>query len=88
MQFMPATARSIGIDPWDEDQAIDGGARHLRALLDRYDGRVSLALAGYNAGTGAVDKYGKAVPPYKETQGYVRSIKAMLPTNIDPRKGA
>jgi soluble lytic murein transglycosylase-like protein len=77
MQFMPGTAASYGIDRWNPHQAIDGAARMYRDLLARYDGNVDLALAGYNAGTGAVDQY-NGVPPYKETRQYVRSIKAML----------
>ena len=71
-QFMPETARALGIDPLDPAQAIEGAARLDRANLDRY-GRWDLALAAYNAGSGAVDKYG-AVPPYAETQRYVQNI--------------
>lgn len=70
MQLMPATARSLGVDPWNPSQNIMGGARHLRALLDRFDGRIDLALAAYNAGSGAVTRYG-GVPPYAETRSYV-----------------
>lgn len=70
MQLMPATARGLGVDPWDPKQNIMGGARHLRALLDRFDGRIDLALAAYNAGSGAVARYG-GVPPYAETRTYV-----------------
>lgn len=70
MQLMPATARGLGVDPWDPRQNIMGGARHLRALLDRFDGRIDLALAAYNAGSGAVTRYG-GVPPYAETRTYV-----------------
>lgn len=70
MQLMPATARGLGVDPWNPAQNIMGGARHLRALLDRFDGRIDLALAAYNAGSGAVTRYG-GVPPYAETRIYV-----------------
>lgn len=77
MQFMPATARTYKVNTTDPASSIDGGARFLRALLDRYDDNIDKALAGYNAGTGAVDRY-KGVPPYKETQHYVKSIKAMI----------
>lgn len=70
MQLMPATARGLGVDPWDPKQNIIGGARHLRALLDRFDGRIDLALAAYNAGAGSVTRYG-GVPPYAETRTYV-----------------
>jgi hypothetical protein len=75
MQLMPATAERLGVkDPHDPDQNIAGGTRYLRELLDRFDGDVPLALAGYNAGEGAVEKYGRKVPPYRETQDYVRTI--------------
>ena len=72
MQFMPATARGLGIDPWKPEQAVDGAARLLRQHLDRF-GSTELALAAYNAGPGAVTKHG-GVPPYRETQDYVRKI--------------
>lgn len=75
MQLMPATAARLGVrDVHDPDQNIGGGTRYLRKLLDRFDGDVPLALAGYNAGEGAVEKYGRRVPPYRETQDYVRII--------------
>lgn len=77
MQLMPATARGLGVtDSFDPSQAVDGAARLLRSLLDRFGG-TDLALAGYNAGPGAVLRYG-GVPPYPETQQYVRSILAKL----------
>lgn len=76
MQLMPATARELGVsDPFDPAQNVEGGAKYLRSLLDRYDGRLDLALAAYNAGPAAVDHFG-GVPPYKETQEYVSSIMA------------
>src|SRR5215213_9641424 len=75
MQLMPATARRFGVtNIFDPQQNIEGGARYMRYLLDYFGGDVSLALAGYNAGEGAVMKYGRRVPPYRETQEYVRRI--------------
>ncbi|MGB3412744.1 MAG: transglycosylase SLT domain-containing protein [Microthrixaceae bacterium] len=76
MQFMPSTARSFGIDPLDPKQAIDGAARYLSQQLNAF-GSVELALASYNAGPGAVRKYG-GVPPYPETQAYVRKIMTSI----------
>ena len=75
MQLMPATARQYALEnPFDPRQNLDAGLRHLRGLLDRYGkGRESLALAAYNAGEGAVSRYG-GMPPYRETQDYVRRI--------------
>ena len=74
MQLMPATARRFGVeDAWDVSQNIQGGARYLDFLLDRFDGKTEIAVAAYNAGEGAVDKYG-GIPPYKETQGYVKKV--------------
>ena len=76
MQLMPATAKSMGVtDPMNPEQNIEGGVKYLRSMLDKYNGNIILALAAYNAGPGAVDKY-TGVPPYKETQNYVRNILA------------
>jgi len=73
---MPATAASLGVtDPHDPAQALDGGAKYLRQQLDRFDGDVARALAAYNAGPGAVERFG-GVPPYAETQEYVRRVQA------------
>jgi soluble lytic murein transglycosylase-like protein len=75
MQLMPGTAARFGVSNiFDPKQNIEGGARYMRFLLDHFDGDVSLALAGYNAGEGAVLKYGRRIPPYRETQEYVRRI--------------
>ena len=77
MQLMPGTAKSLGVtDSFDPGQSVDGAARLLSDLLDRF-GSTPLALAAYNAGPGAVLRY-DGVPPYPETQNYVRSIMAML----------
>lgn len=74
MQLMPATARDLGVvDPFDPEDNIRGGTKYLRSLLDRFDGDVELALAAYNAGPGAVEKY-DGVPPYRETRNYVAKI--------------
>jgi hypothetical protein len=75
MQLMPGTASRFGVaNIWDPKQNIEGGARYMRFLLNMFDGDVRLALAGYNAGEGAVMKYGNQVPPYSETREYVRRI--------------
>jgi soluble lytic murein transglycosylase-like protein len=75
MQLMPWTARRLGVaKPYDPAQNIRGGTQYLRELMDRFDGKVNLVLASYNAGEGAVIKYGRNVPPYRETQDYVKTI--------------
>ena len=74
MQLMPGTARELAVtDPFDPEQNVDAGVRHLRGLLDSFDGDVSRSLAAYNAGAKAVEKHG-GVPPYAETRDYVRRI--------------
>lgn len=77
MQLMPATARRFGVTSiYDPKQNIEAGVKYMRWLLDTFNQDVVLALAGYNAGEGAVMKYGRRVPPYRETQEYVRRITA------------
>jgi soluble lytic murein transglycosylase-like protein len=72
---MPATAADLGVlNPFNALENIRGGTRYLRRLLTRYDNNEALALAAYNAGPGAVDRYGSQVPPYRETQDYVKRI--------------
>jgi soluble lytic murein transglycosylase-like protein len=73
MQLMPGTAREMGVDPYDPAQNVDAGVHYLRDLLIRYDWGRWRALAAYNAGPGAVDKY-NWVPPYRETIDYVNRI--------------
>ncbi len=73
MQLMPDTALLLGADPRDPAQNADAGARYLRELLDKYDGRLWHALAAYNAGPAAVEKY-KGIPPYRETIDYINRI--------------
>ena len=77
MQIMPSTARALGVDPHDPKQAVDGAARLLRGGLNEF-GSISLALAGYNAGDGAVRHYG-GIPPYAETKAYVKDVLALMP---------
>jgi soluble lytic murein transglycosylase-like protein len=73
MQLMPSTAKGLGVrNPFDAEQNIAGGTKYLKNLINKYDS-VKLGLAAYNAGSGAVNKYG-GVPPYKETQNYVKNI--------------
>ncbi|HEX03610.1 MAG TPA: lytic transglycosylase domain-containing protein [Bacteroidetes bacterium] len=86
MQLMPDTATELGVmDAFDAEQNIDGGARYLRQMLDRYDGELSVALAAYNAGPSAVDKHG-GVPPFEETRQYVQKILSWLamPGSAEP----
>lgn len=74
MQIMPGTQSVVGVtDPFDPGQSIEGGARYLRMMLDQFGGDPRRALAAYNAGPGAVERY-NGVPPFAETQGYVRRI--------------
>src|SRR5207245_2724690 len=85
MQLMPGTAARYGVtNIFDPRQNIEGGARYMHFLLNLFDGDVELALAGYNAGEGAVIKYGYRVPPYSETQEYVRRIGRRYALIRDP----
>lgn len=85
MQLMPATARRFGVTKiYDPQQNIEAGVKYMRWLLNTFNGDVVLALAGYNAGEGAVMKYGYSVPPYRETQEYVRRISARYNSISDP----
>ena len=78
MQLMPVTAAYLGVaDPFDPRQNVHGGVKYLSMLLDRFNGNVALALAGYNAGPTAVARH-KGIPPYRETRGYVQKIRALV----------
>jgi hypothetical protein len=89
MQLMPGTASRFGVtNIWDPRQNVEGGARYMRFLLDLFAGDVRLALAAYNAGEGAVMKYGNQVPPYSETREYVRRIGNRYSMIRDPQAAA
>jgi soluble lytic murein transglycosylase-like protein len=82
MQLMPETARFLGVaDIFDPRENVFGGAHYLRTLLDTFNGDLDLTLAAYNAGPGAVQKYG-GVPPYRETQAYVKAVRAAYETAL------
>jgi soluble lytic murein transglycosylase-like protein len=85
MQLMPGTARRLGVRrPYDPAENIMGGVRYLKELMTMFNGRVDLVLASYNAGEGAVMKFGRNVPPYRETREYVKKIGKRY--GIDGRK--
>ncbi|MCP4633580.1 MAG: lytic transglycosylase domain-containing protein [candidate division Zixibacteria bacterium] len=81
MQLMDSTSTYLGVDdPFDPKQNIEAGTKYLRVLLDRFDGKLDLALAAYNSGPETVEKYG-GIPPYRETENYVKSILQKLSMN-------
>lgn len=83
MQLMPFVSSDLGIsNPYDPEENINGGAQILASLLDKYNGNVTLSLAAYNAGSGAVDKY-NGVPPYTETNNYIEKINNLLSNALD-----
>ncbi len=92
MQLIPATAIRFGVrDIYNPKQNIEGGVKYMRWLMDTFRNDVSLALAAYNAGEGAVMKYGNQIPPYNETREYVRRISARYnsirnPSTVNPIK--
>lgn len=77
MQLMDGTARNLGVDRYDLSQNILGGAAYLKQMMTRYDGDISLAVAAYNAGPGAVDQH-RGIPPFPQTQNYVRNVMGSL----------
>ena len=89
MQLMPGTAARFGVrNSHDPAQNVAGGTRYLKLLLDRFDRRVDLVLASYNAGEGAVIKYGQRVPPYRETRNYVQRISYRYGSSLAHAPGA
>ncbi len=88
MQLMPDVARKYGVrDAYDPHENLRAGATHLSSLLDRYDGDLTLTLAAYNAGPGAVKRY-RGVPPYRETRNYIRKVQDLLGGKATARQSA
>jgi soluble lytic murein transglycosylase-like protein len=88
MQLMPATAKQYGVsDAFDPSQNVQAGAQHLRGLIDRYGNDLELALAAYNAGEDAVERYGRKIPPFNETRRYVPKVLKIYNSLLerDPR---
>lgn len=81
MQLMPGTANELGVNPFNAAANIEGGAQYLKSLLDTFHGNMTLALAAYNAGPGAVEHYG-GVPPYQQTQSYVQKVLDQYRRNL------
>ena len=87
MQLMPGTAQALGVqDPFDPTQNAIGGATYLKEMLGEFQGNLSLALAAYDAGPGAVQEYG-GIPPYPETEAYVRGVLASYQAAMDGQQG-
>ena len=86
MQLMPQTALAYGVrNVYSPEENIAAGVAYLKSLMDRYSDDVALALAAYNAGPGAVDKYGRTVPPYRETRAYVKRVQKASQVTTGPR---
>ena len=89
MQLMPATAKQYGVkNAFNPAENVRAGVAYLRELLDRYQDNEELALAAYNAGPGAVDKYRQTVPPYRETRDYVTKIAKMTGNKVEKVRGS
>jgi hypothetical protein len=88
MQLMPETARVMGVtDPFHPEENLEAGARYLRRLIDKYEGKLTLALSAYNAGEKAVERY-KGIPPFTETQDYVRKVLKAYDRTAEKRQQA
>jgi soluble lytic murein transglycosylase-like protein len=89
MQLMPSTAHRFGVkNAFNPEENVRAGVAYLRQLLDKYNNDERLALAAYNAGPGAVDKYGQTIPPYRETKNYVAQISQITSRTAEPRVNA